>query len=67
MHSQSFSDLKNHISEILVEKIVPIGKKITELIKDKDYIDQILDEGSTKANKIANKKVKDLKKIIGLM
>ena len=66
LNGKSFSDLKNLISEILVEQIEPIGKKINELLKDKDYLDKILLEGSTKANNIADKKVKDLKKIIGL-
>ena len=66
LKGKSFSDLKNLISEILVEKIEPIGKKINELLKDKNYLDKILLEGSIKANNIADKKVKELKKIIGL-
>ena len=66
LKGKSFSDLKNLISEILVEKIEPIGKKINELLKDKHYLDKILLEGSIKANNIADKKVKELKKIIGL-
>ena len=66
LNGKSFSDLKNLISEILVEQIEPIGKKINELLKDKDYLDKILLEGSIKANNIADKKVKELKEIIGL-
>tara|TARA_A100000164_G_scaffold362120_1_gene377710 strand:- start:5671 stop:6675 length:1005 start_codon:yes stop_codon:yes gene_type:complete len=67
LNGKSFVELKNLISDILIEKIEPIGKKINELLKNKDYLDKILDEGSTKANNIANKKVKELKKIIGLI
>ena len=66
LNGKSFSDLKNIISEILVEKIEPIGKKINELLKDRDYLDKVLLEGSIKANNIADKKVKKLKEIIGL-
>ena len=66
LNGKSFSDLKNLISEILVEQIEPIGKKINELLKDRDYLDKILLEGSIKANNIADKKVKELKEIIGL-
>ena len=66
LNGKSFSDLKNLISEILVEQIEPIGKKINELLKDRDYLDKILLEGSIKANNIADKKVKGLKEIIGL-
>ena len=66
LNGKSFSDLKNLISEILVEQIEPIGKKINELLKNRDYLDKILLEGSIKANNIADKKVKELKEIIGL-
>ena len=66
LNGKSFFDLKKLISEILVDEIEPIGKKINELLKDKDYLDKILLEGSIKANNIADKKVKELKKIIGL-
>ena len=66
LNGKSFSDLKNLISEILVEQIEPIGKKINELLKDRGYLDKILLEGSIKANNIADKKVKELKEIIGL-
>ena len=63
LNGKSFSDLKNLISEILVQEIEPIGKKINELLKDKDYLDKILLEGSIKANNIAEKKVKELEDI----
>ncbi len=66
LNGKSFSDLKNLISEILIEQIEPIGKKINELLKDRDYLDKILLEGCIKANNIADKKVKELKEIIGL-
>ncbi len=66
LNGKSFSDLKNLISEILVEQIEPIGQKINELLKDRDYLDKILLEGSIKANNIADKKVKEIKEIIGL-
>ena len=39
---------------------------VNELLKDKDYLDTILLEGSMKANIIADKKVQEIKKIIGL-
>ncbi len=67
LEDKSFSEFKNLLSEILVEKIEPIGKKINELLKDEDYLDKILEEGSIKASDIADKKVRDLKKIIGLL
>ena len=67
LKGKNFSDLKNMVSDILVEEIEPIGRKINELLKDREYLDKILNEGSMKANNIADKKVKDFKRIIGLM
>ena len=62
---KNFSELKNKLSEALVEKIYPISKEITKLLRDEKYIDQILIEGSIKAEKIAQKKVNDIKNKIG--
>ena len=39
--------------------------EIKKLQKENNYIDTILKEGGEKANKIASKKVEEIKKIIG--
>ena len=39
--------------------------KLIKLYKDKEFIDKILNDGAEKANKIASKKVSELKKIVG--
>ena len=62
---KNFSDFKTKLSEVLVEKISPIGDKIKKLLGDKKNLDQILIHGAEKADLIAGKKVKELKKIIG--
>tara|TARA_X000000368_G_C23040586_1_gene716680 strand:- start:75 stop:1076 length:1002 start_codon:yes stop_codon:yes gene_type:complete len=62
---KNFSDFKEKLSEVLVEKIKPISKKINELLNDVKYLDDILKEGAEKADKIASKKIKEMKKIIG--
>ena len=62
---KNFSDFKEKLSEVLVEKIKPISKKINELLNDEKYLDDILKEGAEKADKIASKKIKEMKKIIG--
>ena len=49
----------------LVEKISPISNEINKLKNDNDFIDGILKDGAEKADKIAYKKVKEMKKIIG--
>ena len=62
---KNFSEFKNKLSEIVVEKISPISNEINKLQKDIQFIDKILRDGSERANEIASKKVNELKKIVG--
>ena len=62
---KNFSEFKQKLSDLVVEKISPISNEINKLRKDNNFIDKILYEGAEKADKIASKKVKELKKIIG--
>ena len=62
---KNFSEFKKKLSEILVEKIEPISKEIKKLLDDPKYLDNILLDGSNKANKIASKKIKRIKELVG--
>jgi len=62
---KNFSDFKNDLSELVVEKISPISNEINRLQNDNNFIDSVLREGAEKATTIASKKVKEMKKIIG--
>jgi len=62
---KNFSEFKEKLIEVVVEKIFPISDEINKLQKDNNYIDNVLKEGGEKANIIASKKVEELKKIIG--
>ena len=50
---------------MLAENIGPISKEIKKLLKDERYLDGILLEGSRKADEIASKKIKEMKKLVG--
>ena len=63
---KNFSEFKNKLSELTVEKIFPISKEISKLKKDLGFIESILKQGSIKAEEISSKKVKETKKILGL-
>tara|TARA_B100000963_G_C22617523_1_gene668139 strand:+ start:13 stop:1014 length:1002 start_codon:yes stop_codon:yes gene_type:complete len=63
--NQNFSIFKEKLSEIIVKKISPISKEIEKLKDDPTFIDQVLREGSEKANKLAFKKIEDIKKKFG--
>ena len=62
---KNFSEFKDELSELLVYKISPISKEIKRLIKEQAYIDSILLDGVERANKIASKKIKNIKEIVG--
>ena len=62
---KNFSEFKNKLADVLVEKIYPISNEIKKLLKDEKYIDKILKIGSIEAEKIARKKVNDIKQKIG--
>ena len=62
---KNFSKFKESLSQVLVEKIVPISNEIKKLTNDKDFLDKILFEGVKKAKNIADKKVKKMHEIVG--
>ena len=62
---KNFSDFKEKLSDLLVEKISPIAKEIKKLLNDEKHLDNILFDGSQKADKIASKKIKEIKQLIG--
>tara|TARA_B100000686_G_scaffold349998_1_gene444729 strand:- start:552 stop:1553 length:1002 start_codon:yes stop_codon:yes gene_type:complete len=62
---KNFSSFKDDLSELLVETIDPIGKKIKDLLKDEKYLDDILEKGSEKANNLASKKIIEMKRLVG--
>ena len=62
---KNFSDLKSQLAEVLSTKISPISDEIKKLINDYEYLDKVLIEGARKAEEIAGKKIKEMKKIVG--
>jgi len=62
---KNFSEFKDKLSETLIETIDPISREIKKLLNDENYLDKILLEGSDKANKIASKKIKEIKDLVG--
>jgi len=62
---KNFSDFKNSLSQLVVDKINPISQEIKRLINDSSYLDQILSEGSIKAQEIASQKIKKIHEIMG--
>ncbi|RPG97886.1 MAG: tryptophan--tRNA ligase [Candidatus Pelagibacter sp. TMED106] len=62
---KNFSEFKERLAEVLVEKILPISKEIKKLLNDSKYLDDIMLDGSNKAGIIATKKIKEIKLLVG--
>ena len=62
---KNFSEFKQELSELLVNKIIPISEEIKKLLQDQSYLDSIPLDGVEKANKIASKKIKNIKETVG--
>ena len=62
---KNFSEFKEVLAEVLVNKISPISDEIKKLLNEKSYLDKILLEGCKKADDIASEKVKKIHEIVG--
>ena len=62
---KNFSEFKDKLSQVLVEKISPISREISKLLTEKSFLDSILLDGYEKANKIASNKMKKIHEIMG--
>ena len=55
------------VSEIIIETICPIGKKIKDLLKDQTYLKAVIQKGKEKANLKAEENLKKIRDIVGLI
>ena len=53
-------------AESIIEKVCPIGKEIKKLLKDRNYLSNILVKGAKRADLIAKNNLKEIYEIIGL-
>ena len=62
---KNFSEFKEDLSELIINKIIPISGQIKKLLQEQAYLDSILLDGVEKANKIASEKIKNIKETVG--
>ena len=67
MSGKEFSHLKTKLADVLIEVICPIGKKIKQLMDDKSYLIDVIDKGKEKASIKAEKNLKMVREIVGLL
>lgn len=62
-----YGHLKVELADLVIETLRPVREKYTELMKNKDYLDQLLSLGAHKAQERAQKTLQNVYKTIGLL
>ncbi len=64
---KGYGDFKKELAELIVKKLAPIQKKISYYMKNKKLLDRILHDGAKRADKLAQKTLKEVKQKLGLV
>ena len=62
---KNFSEFKENLSQILIDNLSPISNEIKRLLKEKSYLDKILEDGCKKADSMSSKKMQKIHDIVG--
>ncbi len=62
-----FSQFKNALADLAVEKLVPIGEEMKRISADPAYIDSVLAEGAGRARVIADETLRHVRNILGFV
>lgn len=67
MEGKAYSELKNSLTEVVLEKLLPIREKYEEIRRDEKALRDILDEGREYAIEKSSKTLLDVKQKVGLI
>ncbi len=62
-----FSQFKPALADLAVEKLAPIAAEMRRISGDADYVDSVLSDGGARAGEIAERTLKDVRSIAGLL
>ncbi|MBR72860.1 MAG: tryptophan--tRNA ligase [Rhodospirillaceae bacterium] len=62
-----FSEFKDELADLIVDKISPISMEIKRLSADSSYIDSVLDDGANKATAIAEEVLSGAQELFGFL
>lgn len=65
-YGKGYGDFKKDLANLIIKTISPIREKTLEYLKEKNELNKILEDGKNYAQKIAEKKIKEVKNKIGL-
>ncbi len=67
MSGKDFSFFKKKLSDVIIEKVCPIGKEIDKLMKDEANLLNVLKKGKEKAAIKSEENLKKIREIVGLI
>jgi tryptophanyl-tRNA synthetase len=62
---QQFSTFKPALADLAVEKLAPIASEMRRISADAAYVDAVLKDGGERAGAIAERTMKDVRRIVG--
>jgi tryptophanyl-tRNA synthetase len=65
--SLQFAELKDALADAIFKELEPIQKRREELLKNSDYLKQVIEGGREKARKVASENLNEVRKKIGLL
>lgn len=65
--NKGYGDLKNEVSNLLIEELSTIQRKVKELMDNKDYLEKIYKDGAEKAREASYRMLRKVKKKIGFI
>jgi tryptophanyl-tRNA synthetase len=63
---RGYGDFKKDLAEIVVEGLAPIQKRIADVLADRPALEKLLTSGAERARAIAQPRMREIKKRIGL-
>lgn len=64
---KNFAKLKADLADLLIEKLYPINAEFNRILKEEEYIINILREGSERAREVASTTLKEMKSFLGFL
>ena len=62
-----FSEFKNALTEVAVDRLGPIGEEMQRLVKDPAYIDGVLADGGARARALSAPVLAEVYETVGLI
>ncbi|SHH11671.1 tryptophan--tRNA ligase [Tepidibacter thalassicus] len=64
---KGYGEFKNDLAEVIIESLRPVREKYNDLLKNKDYLENIYAQGANKAEAVARKTLRKVYKKVGFI